>query len=238
VSAVPLWASFRRAVEVAARRMQKPAAVRRLAQLAPKEWSLAGTCDADDAAVIATNAALHRLAGSDGTGDWSRWGWEQISRIEWHDSASTLTLVGQAPLFTGRVALPLPTPGPLVEVILERLAWTTMLTTQVSLPSGGNLANRYRTAEGIDGLAGEEGAFLLCTFWLAEALALTDQVDRARAVFERAAGFANDLGLLAEEVDPDTGQLLGNFPQAFSHIGLVNAAWAISEAERRARSSR
>jgi GH15 family glucan-1,4-alpha-glucosidase len=55
-------------------------------------------------------------------------------------------------------------------------------------------------------------------------------------VFERAAGFVNDLGLLAEEVDPNTGELLGNFPQAFSHVGLVNAAWAISEAERRARS--
>jgi len=65
---------------------------------------------------------------------------------------------------------------------------------------------------------------------------MADQLDRARAVFERAAGFVNDLGLLAEEVDPNTGELLGNFPQAFSHVGLVNAAWAISEAERRARS--
>jgi GH15 family glucan-1,4-alpha-glucosidase len=96
------------------------------------------------------------------------------------------------------------------------------------------LVYRYRTEGGVDGLAGEEGTFLLCTFWLAEALALADQVDRARAVFERAASFANDLGLLAEEVDPDSGELLGNFPQAFSHIGLVNAAWAISEAEQRA----
>jgi GH15 family glucan-1,4-alpha-glucosidase len=96
------------------------------------------------------------------------------------------------------------------------------------------LVYRYRTEGGVDGLAGEEGTFLLCTFWLAEALALADQVDRARAVFERAANFANDLGLLAEEVDPESGELLGNFPQAFSHIGLVNAAWAISEAEQRA----
>ena len=95
---------------------------------------------------------------------------------------------------------------------------------------------RYRAEDGVDGLAGEEGTFLLCTFWLAQALALADQVDRARVVFERAAAFANELGLLAEEVDPETGELLGNFPQAFSHIGLVNAAWAISEAERRAQS--
>jgi GH15 family glucan-1,4-alpha-glucosidase len=96
------------------------------------------------------------------------------------------------------------------------------------------LVYRYRAEEGIDGLAGQEGTFLLCTFWLAQALALSGQVDRARAVFERAAGLANDLGLLAEEVDPDSGELLGNFPQAFSHIGLVNAAWAISQAQRRA----
>jgi GH15 family glucan-1,4-alpha-glucosidase len=58
-------------------------------------------------------------------------------------------------------------------------------------------------------------------------------VSRARAVFERAVGFVNDLGLLAEEVDAESGELLGNFPQAFSHIGLVNAAWAITEAERK-----
>ena len=81
-----------------------------------------------------------------------------------------------------------------------------------------------------DGLEGEEGSFLLCTFWLAHALALAGEVDRATETFERAIAYANDVGLLAEEVDPATGELLGNFPQAFSHIGLVNAAWAISEA--------
>jgi GH15 family glucan-1,4-alpha-glucosidase len=94
------------------------------------------------------------------------------------------------------------------------------------------LVYRYRTEEGVDGLAGEEGTFLLCTFWLAQALALAGQVQRAREVFERAASFVTDLGLLSEEVDPQTGELLGNIPQAFSHIGLVNAAWAIDQAER------
>jgi alpha,alpha-trehalase len=81
-----------------------------------------------------------------------------------------------------------------------------------------------------DGLAGDEGTFLLCTFWLAHARALAGQVEQASVVFERAIAFLNDVDLLAEEVDPDTGELLGNFPQAFSHIGLVNAAWAISQA--------
>ncbi|MGI8800495.1 MAG: glycoside hydrolase family 15 protein [Pseudonocardia sp.] len=99
------------------------------------------------------------------------------------------------------------------------------------------LVYRYRAAGGngqdeVDGLQGSEGTFLLCTFWLAQALAMSGQVDRARAVFERAVAYVNDVGLLAEEVDETTGELLGNFPQAFSHIGLVNAAWAIAETQR------
>jgi GH15 family glucan-1,4-alpha-glucosidase len=101
------------------------------------------------------------------------------------------------------------------------------------LTDSRGLVYRYRTEAGAnaDGLAGEEGTFLLCTFWLAQALAAAGQVGRARAVFERATRYLNDVGLLAEEVDPETGDLLGNFPQAFSHIGLVNAAWAIAQAE-------
>ncbi len=95
------------------------------------------------------------------------------------------------------------------------------------LTDAHGLVYRYRAS---DGLAGEEGTFLLCTFWLAQAQALAGEVERARATFEQAIAYANDVGLLAEEVDPVTGELLGNFPQAFSHIGLVNAAWAISQA--------
>ena len=106
----------------------------------------------------------------------------------------------------------------------------TVDATEARLTDDRGLVYRYHTSGGVDGLAGDEGTFLLCTFWLAQALALAGQVDRATVVFERAVAFANDVGLLAEEVDPETGALLGNFPQAFSHIGLVNAAWAISEA--------
>ena len=83
-----------------------------------------------------------------------------------------------------------------------------------------------------DGLAGEEGTFLLCTFWLAQAQALAGEVDQAMATFERAVAAINDVGLLAEEIDAD-GEMIGNFPQAFSHIGLVNAAWAIAQAQQR-----
>ena len=85
-----------------------------------------------------------------------------------------------------------------------------------------------------DGLAGEEGTFLLCTFWLAQAQALAGELDQATAIFERAVASINDVGLLAEEVDVGSGEMIGNFPQAFSHIGLVNAAWAIAQAQQRA----
>jgi alpha,alpha-trehalase len=83
-----------------------------------------------------------------------------------------------------------------------------------------------------DGLPGAEGTFLLCTFWLAQAQTLAGDVKAATATFERAVAAMNDVGLLAEEVDPRNGEMLGNFPQAFSHIGLVNAAWAISQAQQ------
>ena len=108
----------------------------------------------------------------------------------------------------------------------------TIDATAEHLTDRRGLVYRYLAA---DGLAGEEGSFLLCTFLLAQAQALAGDVNRARKTFETAIAYCNDLGLLSEEVDADTGELLGNFPQAFSHIGLVNAAWAISEAERNAR---
>ncbi len=106
----------------------------------------------------------------------------------------------------------------------------TIEAIERDLTDDRGLVYRYRAEEGVDGLEGTEGTFLLCTFWLAEALARAGRLERAAAVFERAAAFANDVGLLAEEVDEETGELLGNFPQAFSHIGLINAAWAIAQA--------
>jgi GH15 family glucan-1,4-alpha-glucosidase len=85
---------------------------------------------------------------------------------------------------------------------------------------------RYRTRAGgeVDGLPPGEGAFLLCSFWLADCYALQGRTREARDVFERLLSVRNDLGLLAEEYDPAAGQLLGNFPQAFSHVSLINTA--------------
>jgi GH15 family glucan-1,4-alpha-glucosidase len=150
----------------------------------------------------------------------------------WSEEAGAFTQsFGSTALDASNLMLPivgfLPADDPRVLATVDAIA--------ERLTDDRGLVYRYRTEEGVDGLAGEEGTFLLCTFWLAQALALSGQVERARAVFERAAAAVTDLGLLAEEVDPATGELLGNFPQAFSHIGLVNAAWAIDQAERAAR---
>ena len=88
---------------------------------------------------------------------------------------------------------------------------------------------RYRTDHTDDGLTGDEGAFLLCTFWLADCLHLIGRSDEARALYERLLALRNDVGLLSEEYDPHSGRLLGNFPQAFSHVSLVNTAMNLCE---------
>ncbi|MFE2447614.1 glycoside hydrolase family 15 protein [Streptomyces melanosporofaciens] len=98
--------------------------------------------------------------------------------------------------------------------------------------SEDGLIRRYTAADGMDGLPGSEGAFLACSFWLADALHLAGRHKDARALFERLLALRNDVGLLAEEYDPATGRQLGNFPQAFSHIGLVGTALTLAERPR------
>jgi GH15 family glucan-1,4-alpha-glucosidase len=91
------------------------------------------------------------------------------------------------------------------------------------------LVRRYDTETGEDGLPPGEGLFLACSFWLAEAYHLTGRFADARKLFDRLVGLCNDVGLLSEEYAPETGLLVGNFPQAFSHIALVNTAHRLSQ---------
>jgi len=91
---------------------------------------------------------------------------------------------------------------------------------------------RYRTDETDDGLSGKEGTFLICSFWLVSSLAIIGEMQRARDLMERLVRVASELGLYAEEFDVDTGRHLGNFPQAFSHLAMVEAAGRIILAER------
>jgi len=90
---------------------------------------------------------------------------------------------------------------------------------------------RYRTDEADDGLPGGEGAFGLCTFWMVDALALSGRLDEAWEIFDGMAARANHVGLLPEQIDSDSGDFLGNFPQAFSHIGLINSRLYLAHAE-------
>jgi len=173
---------------------------------------LADRLDAADrvAGWVATRDEIHRTVLRDG----------------WDARAGAFTQsIGSGTLDASNLMMPivgfLPADDPRMLATIDAIA--------TRLADARGLVRRYSAPDGLDGT---EGAFLLCTFWLAQALAMAGQVDRARAVFTRAAGYANDVGLLAEEVDPTTGELVGNFPQAFSHIGLINAAWAIQQAEQ------
>jgi GH15 family glucan-1,4-alpha-glucosidase len=94
--------------------------------------------------------------------------------------------------------------------------------------------SRYSTAVTDDGLSGDEGQFLACSFWLVSALAVNGRVDEARELFERLIALSNDLGLLAEEYDVKRQRQVGNFPQAFSHLTLIGAAVAIAKAGSKA----
>ncbi|MFI6243188.1 glycoside hydrolase family 15 protein [Micromonospora sp. NPDC050795] len=107
-----------------------------------------------------------------------------------------------------------------VDAVVERLG------------AGNDLLYRYLPAESPDGLRGEEGAFLLCSFWWVDNLAQSGRVDEARERFERLCARVNHVGLLPEQIDPTNGQFLGNFPQAFSHIGLISSAVNLARTER------
>jgi GH15 family glucan-1,4-alpha-glucosidase len=115
---------------------------------------------------------------------------------------------------------------------------STLNATNAAPEKGGLVSNslvyRYNVEETADGLRGEEGTFNICTFWLVEALTRAGRSDRtrleeARLMFEQMLGYANHLGLYAEETGP-SGEALGNFPQAFTHLALISAAFNLDKA--------
>jgi GH15 family glucan-1,4-alpha-glucosidase len=108
-----------------------------------------------------------------------------------------------------------------------RVVGTVEAIERELMPKGFVL--RYRTDETTDGLSGEEGVFLPCSFWLVVAYHLMGRKEDARRLFDKLAGLCNDLGLLAEEYLPDEKRQTGNFPQAFSHLTLISAAYVLSD---------
>jgi len=87
-----------------------------------------------------------------------------------------------------------------------------------------------------DGLPGKEGAFLICTFWLVDCLTKAGRIKEAEQLMDSVVGYSNHLGLYSEEIDPETGDMLGNFPQAFTHMGFITAAVNLSNAMENSRS--
>ena len=110
-----------------------------------------------------------------------------------------------------------------------RVVGTVEAVEETLLANG--FVHRYQTGDGLDGLEGEEGTFLICSCWLARVYAKQGRCEEARALYEKLLDVRNDLGLLAEEYDPKSGRQLGNFPQAFSHVGLINTAAEILDAQ-------
>ncbi|HTN84325.1 MAG TPA: glycoside hydrolase family 15 protein, partial [Sorangium sp.] len=105
-----------------------------------------------------------------------------------------------------------------------------MLSTVAAIEKGltrDGLVLRYATETGVDGLPGDEATFLICSFWLADNYAMVGRLDEAEALLDRLVSLGNDVGLLAEEYSPELRRQLGNFPQAFSHVGVVNTAHII-----------
>jgi GH15 family glucan-1,4-alpha-glucosidase len=138
----------------------------------------------------------------------------------WDTEARTLTEhLGGGGVDASLLALP-----------LRRVLWADdprMVATTAAimerLGAGQGLLWRYRPSESPDGLPGSEGAFLLCSFWLVDNLALQGRLDEAMALYDRLCAYAGPLGLLPEQIDPSSGAFLGNYPQALSHVGLISS---------------
>jgi GH15 family glucan-1,4-alpha-glucosidase len=109
------------------------------------------------------------------------------------------------------------------------VATTTAIAERLS--AGDGLLYRYLHDESGDGLPGDEGAFLLCSFWLVENLALQGRVEEAEHLYTSLCARASPLGLLSEQIDPSTGGFIGNFPQAFSHIGVIAGGVRLARAK-------
>ncbi|MFH8369844.1 glycoside hydrolase family 15 protein [Streptomyces sp. NPDC018031] len=144
---------------------------------------------------------------------------ELILEESWDEDAQTLSvyLDGGGVVDASLLGLPL---RHVVPADHPRMVATTRAVAE-RLSAGGGLLYRYLHAEHPDGLAGDEGAFVLCSFWMVDNLVGQGELDRAEELYASLCGRASPLGLLSEQIDPTTGVFMGNFPQAFSHIGII-----------------
>jgi GH15 family glucan-1,4-alpha-glucosidase len=153
---------------------------------------------------------------------------ETILTRAWNEDAKTLCehLDGGNSVDASLLALPLR--GVIAADHPRMIATTAAIAERLS--AGGGLLYRYRHEESPDGLAGDEGAFLLCSFWLVDNLVLQGRLEEAEGLYESLCARASPLGLLSEQIDPSSGELTGNFPQAFSHIGVIASGVTLARA--------
>jgi hypothetical protein len=152
-----------------------------------------------------------------------------ILAAAWDEQQQSLTEhLGKGGLDASLLALPL---RRVIPADHPRMIATTAAITR-RLGAGDGLLYRYLPEESPDGLAGREGAFLLCSFWLVDNLALQGRLDEAMELFDSLCHRTSELGLLPEEIDPATGAFLGNYPQTFSHVGLISSAVNLARALR------
>jgi GH15 family glucan-1,4-alpha-glucosidase len=155
---------------------------------------------------------------------------ETVLESSWDEDARTLSehLDGGGGLDASLLALPL---RRVVPAEHPRMVATTAAVAE-RLSAGGGLLYRYLHEDSPDGIAGDEGAFLLCSFWLVENLAHQGELERASELYSSLCARASTLGLLPEQIDPTSGEFSGNFPQAFSHIGVIAAGVTLARAAR------
>jgi GH15 family glucan-1,4-alpha-glucosidase len=156
-----------------------------------------------------------------------------ILEESWDEDAKTLSayLNGGGALDASLLALPLRHVVPARHPRME----ATVAAVADRLSAGDGLLYRYLHDESPDGLAGDEGAFVLCSFWLADNLTAQGRTDAAEELYASLCSRASPLGLLPEQIDPATGTFMGNFPQAFSHIGLIASGVNLARAKAGAR---
>ena len=147
----------------------------------------------------------------------------------WNEDAQTLSehLDGDDSLDASLLALPL---RQVLPASHPRMVATATAVAE-RLSAGGGQLYRYLHDDSPDGIAGDEGAFVLCSFWLVDNLALQSRVDEAEELYASLCDRASPLGLLSEQIDPSTGEFIGNYPQAFSHIGVIASGVAIARAK-------
>jgi GH15 family glucan-1,4-alpha-glucosidase len=155
---------------------------------------------------------------------------ETVLESSWDEDARTLSehLDGGGGLDASLLALPL---RRVVPADHPRMVATTAAVAE-RLSAGGGLLYRYLHGDSPDGIAGDEGAFVLCSFWLVENLARQGRLEQASEVYASLCARASTLGLLPEQIDPSSGEFSGNFPQAFSHIGVIAAGVTLAKAAR------